>query len=319
MKPAAAVFVALALLATLTTAALALPAGAAKPAAPAPLAPPHATPLPRLPVAADSLPPHHIDVESLIASMNGADSIQVGRVAIVWRDTVDLSGKKTRYPYTERLVMQRARPSWMRRFTRALLDTSTSLSDELCPPPAELPGGEQPWMTTVLWFSRASRGQAYLNFFSDCGFAGVGGRMPAGFWIDEHADTLLGMMREALPADSVIRNYRAARRAVMAAGGGEVLPKFGDNVRVDSLPTSLIKVQPVYPEAARAAGIEGTVLVQALIGRDGLVKDMKLSKGVDGLDAAALVAVRQWTFQPATLAGKPVAVWVAVPVKFSLH
>ena len=46
---------------------------------------------------------------------------------------------------------------------------------------------------------------------------------------------------------------------------------------------------------------------------------MRLVSRVEGLDAAALMAVRQWKFRPAIQGNKPVAVWVAVPVKFALH
>ncbi|MCC6650059.1 MAG: energy transducer TonB [Candidatus Eisenbacteria bacterium] len=320
MKPAVSIAAAVLLL-TFAASAFASPGSGAAGAAPS-----GSPPLPRhgmsAPLPADTLVPggpQHVPLATLIASLNQADSIQVGRVAIVWRDTVDAAGAKTQFPYTQREVMTRMRPSWLRRFTRALLNDSTALSDQLCPPPSQLPDGAQPWMTTVLWFSTKSRGQVYLNFFGNCGFAGVGGRVPAGFWIDENADSLLGMMREALPADSVLRDYRAARRLAMAAGGGEVLPKFGEYVQVDSLPVPLTRVQPEYPAEARKAGTQGTVLVQALVGRDGQVKDMRLVTRVEGLDAAALMAVRQWKFRPAIFGGKPVAVWVAVPVKFELH
>jgi TonB family protein len=42
-------------------------------------------------------------------------------------------------------------------------------------------------------------------------------------------------------------------------------------------------------------------------------------KGIQMLDAAAVAAVRQWVFKPALSNNKPVAVWVAVPVRFTLH
>ena len=81
----------------------------------------------------------------------------------------------------------------------------------------------------------------------------------------------------------------------------------------------MTKVPPVYPEVARAANIDGTVLVQALVGKDGHVKDTKVLRSIPPLDDAAVNAVRQWVFKPARTAGKPVAVWVAVPVRFTLH
>lgn len=102
------------------------------------------------------------------------------------------------------------------------------------------------------------------------------------------------------------------------AGGSDRDPAFGEYVFVEELPEALHKVAPSYPEDARRAGIDGTVLVQALIGKDGHVKDTRVTKSIPMLDAAAERAVRQWTFVPAKSKGKPVAVWVAVPVKFRL-
>ena len=65
--------------------------------------------------------------------------------------------------------------------------------------------------------------------------------------------------------------------------------------------------------------MEGTVIVQALVGKDGKVKDTKVVKSVPVLDDAAVAAVKRWVFKPALSNNKPVAVWVAVPVKFTLH
>ena len=97
------------------------------------------------------------------------------------------------------------------------------------------------------------------------------------------------------------------------------LPAFGEFVHVDELPEALEKVPPIYPDAARQAGVTGTVIVQALVGRDGRVKDSKVVQSTLGLDEAAESAVVQWTFKPARSAGKPVAVWVAIPVRFTLN
>ena len=82
------------------------------------------------------------------------------------------------------------------------------------------------------------------------------------------------------------------------------------------LPEAITKVPPVYPEAARQARIEGTVVLQAHVGEDGRVKDTRVVQSIPGLDGAAIAAVRQWVFKPATSDGKPMAVWVSVPVKF---
>lgn len=97
------------------------------------------------------------------------------------------------------------------------------------------------------------------------------------------------------------------------------LPALGDYVYVEELPEAITKVPPSYPQAAREANVEGTVLVQVLVGRDGRIADTKVVKSIPELDDAAVASARQWVFKPAMTAGKPVAVWVAVPIKFSLR
>lgn len=106
---------------------------------------------------------------------------------------------------------------------------------------------------------------------------------------------------------------------VVAPPEDDALPKFGEYVYVEELPEAVTKVSPIYPDLAREAGVDGTVLVQALVGKDGKVKDTKVVKSIPMLDANAVAAVKQWVFKPALSNNKPVAVWVAVPVKFSLH
>jgi len=108
-------------------------------------------------------------------------------------------------------------------------------------------------------------------------------------------------------------------RSSPSALPGGARPALGDYVQVDELPEVITKVPPEYPPSARASGIQGVVQLQALIVEDGTVADVRVMKGVSGLDEAAMAAVRQWRFKPALAKGRPVAVWVAVPVRFSLN
>lgn len=112
---------------------------------------------------------------------------------------------------------------------------------------------------------------------------------------------------------------RASAEPGRASGRPDALPALGEYVYVEELPEAVEKVMPVYPAPARVSGVEGTVMVQALVGADGLVKDTRVVKSVPGLDDAAVTCVRQWRFKPGLSKGAPVAVWVAVPIKFSLH
>ncbi len=84
-------------------------------------------------------------------------------------------------------------------------------------------------------------------------------------------------------------------------------------------PEAISKVPPAYPAEAREQNVQGTVVVQVLIDERGRVIDTRIVQSVPLLDAAAVAAVRQWLWKPATLSGHPVAVWQAVPVKFSIH
>jgi protein TonB len=98
------------------------------------------------------------------------------------------------------------------------------------------------------------------------------------------------------------------QQMVVAPPSEEELPKFGEYVYVEELPEVITRVSPVYPDLAREAGVDGSK-----------VKDTKVTKSIPMLDAAAIAAVKQWVFKPALSNNKPVAVWVAVPVKFTLH
>ncbi len=79
------------------------------------------------------------------------------------------------------------------------------------------------------------------------------------------------------------------------------------------------KVPPHYPDTAREAGVEGTVKLSVLVGRDGHVHDVRVLKGIPMLDAAAVEAVTKWAFQPGKRGGKTVDSWFELPVKFPPH
>ena len=84
-------------------------------------------------------------------------------------------------------------------------------------------------------------------------------------------------------------------------------------------PTKIRHVPPVYPAMAQQARIEGVVVVEAIIGIDGRVKEARVVQSKPFLDDAALAAVKQWIFTPTTLNGVPVPVIMTVTVNFKLH
>ncbi len=81
------------------------------------------------------------------------------------------------------------------------------------------------------------------------------------------------------------------------------------------------RVQPHYPEAARSAGIEGKVFLQAVINTDGTVGEIKILREPDGghgFAASAIAAVSQWRYRPAMKDGQPVPVYFTVMISFAL-
>ncbi len=104
-------------------------------------------------------------------------------------------------------------------------------------------------------------------------------------------------------------------------GPGEERPSPDAYIYVEHLPSPVKEVTPIYPDIAREAGIEGTVVVRAMVGRDGRVTDaVVLQKfSVPMLNEAALTAARQWVFTPGLAGGQPVACWVSIPFRFRLH
>jgi len=87
----------------------------------------------------------------------------------------------------------------------------------------------------------------------------------------------------------------------------------------DELPVLLSIGEPVYPDLARRAGIDGTVLVKVFITRAGKVKQAVAVEGPDVLRNSAVDAAKTALFVPAKQGDTPVDVWVMIPVTFSLN
>jgi protein TonB len=84
-------------------------------------------------------------------------------------------------------------------------------------------------------------------------------------------------------------------------------------------PKKIKHVPPTYPPIAQQAKIQGVVIIEATIARDGSVKDAKVLRPAPMLDQAALEAVRQWRYTPTLLNGQPVEVIMTVTVTFTLN
>jgi protein TonB len=78
------------------------------------------------------------------------------------------------------------------------------------------------------------------------------------------------------------------------------------------------KVQPNYPPLARSARIQGQVVLQAVIGKDGTIQNLHAVSGHPMLTPAAIDAVKQWRYKPYFLNGEPVEVDTQITVNFTL-
>jgi protein TonB len=107
--------------------------------------------------------------------------------------------------------------------------------------------------------------------------------------------------------DGVVGGLPQAPAAEPVRVGGEIEP-----------PKKLKDVKPEYPDTARAARVEGTVVLEAVIDSRGVVTDVRVLKSIPLLDAAAVEAVRQWRYQATMLNGQAVPVVMTVTLNFGL-
>jgi len=101
-------------------------------------------------------------------------------------------------------------------------------------------------------------------------------------------------------------------RATVAESGLRVSPETMEKRIVT-------KVEPVYPEAARKAGLQGLVVMDAVIAPDGTVKRLRPVSGPDLLAQSATAAVQSWKFEPYLSSGKPVEVETTIAIEFQLN
>jgi TonB family protein len=91
--------------------------------------------------------------------------------------------------------------------------------------------------------------------------------------------------------------------------------RIGGNVQAAKL---IHQPLPVYPQIAKTAHIEGTVVIHAIIAKDGTVKEAQYVSGPPLLLRSAMDAVKQWVYEPTTLQGQPVEVDTTISVVFTL-
>jgi TonB family protein len=104
-----------------------------------------------------------------------------------------------------------------------------------------------------------------------------------------------------------------ASASISSAPAGAV--RVGGNIRP---PTRTQFAEPVYPQVARAASVQGVVILELVVGADGAVSNARILRSIPLLDQAALDAVRQWRYEPTLLNGVPTPVIMTATVNFTL-
>lgn len=145
-------------------------------------------------------------------------------------------------------------------------------------------------------------------------------KLPAG---DESAAPSIGgsgvgVFQDGASTTSGIPNqlFDGGTRSMPAVAPPPVAPQFRKS---NLLEGNLIrKVQPVYPPLARTARVQGSVVLAALISKDGTIEDLRLLTGHPMLARAAIDAVKQWRYKPYILNGDAIEVETQITVNFNL-
>jgi protein TonB len=130
---------------------------------------------------------------------------------------------------------------------------------------------------------------------------GVEGGVPGGV-----IGGIVGGLADAVPPPPPPPPPPAAQAAIRV--GGQV-----------QQPVLVRRVEPIYPTMAAHARLQGTVILEATVDRQGLVEDVRILRSAHALlDKAALDAVRQWQYSPVLLNGKPERFILTVVLSFNL-
>ena len=106
----------------------------------------------------------------------------------------------------------------------------------------------------------------------------------------------------------------------MVPGVPTVATNAGERVRLSPDTAQMVErpVEPNYPMLAKQMKVQGSVVLQALIGREGAIQDLRVISGPVILSTAAMDAVRQWRFRPYFEAGQPVETEARITVNFTI-
>jgi TonB family protein len=139
--------------------------------------------------------------------------------------------------------------------------------------------------------------------------------LDTGFGLPENARNLVVFGFENTRGTPYFLSLHAILFKSQAAGPGPGGATAGGTVET---PTLLNRIDPVYPDAARQAKVEGIVILEATIDVRGRVQDVKVLRSIPLLDQAAVDAVKQWVYEPMIIDGRAVKAVFTVTVRFVL-
>jgi TonB family protein len=126
------------------------------------------------------------------------------------------------------------------------------------------------------------------------------------------------------PDSKVDRDFTMAAEGSAAVADVLVIPsepqtkrvRIGGKVAQSNL---VMRIQPIYPVAAKQAGVQGVVELAVTISKDGVPQDLRVvSSPSDDLSESAVEAIRQWRYRPTLLNGQPVEIDTSVMVNYTL-
>lgn len=122
------------------------------------------------------------------------------------------------------------------------------------------------------------------------------------------------------PAEAASSASPIAASSLGAGENASVVTNASDRMQLSANAVEVVSrpVNPDYPVLARQMKVQGSVILRAFIGRDGLIQDLRLISGAPILAAAAEEAVKQWHFKPHYLNGEPVETQAKITVNFTI-
>ncbi len=154
--------------------------------------------------------------------------------------------------------------------------------------------------------------------------------LPVPFLAEQQAPPPVHQERAAIP-ESMRSSPPMARPVIVTVNPAQMMPvsapqsqpvpqQFSEPISMseDAARSRLVEsVAPAYPQEGLAQKLHGSVVLRALIARDGSVEDLKIVQGYFVLGRAAIAAVKQWRFQPYTAGGHAVSTQTQITINFS--